>query len=125
MRKQSKLLKVLSIILIVLGALSLLSSIALLAMQSTMAATYATMGITPPSTFSMLLSFVGSIILLVSGIIGVSYKSRQLVLIVGIILAAYYVISIVYSGITTGFTPLSFIGLVWPLLYLWGWYQSN
>ena len=125
MKKQSKLLKVLSIILIVLGALSLIGSIISVAMKGVVEQTYATMGITAPTTLSYVLMFAGSLILLVSGIVGVAYKSRQSVLIIGVILAIYYIANILYSIMTTGFSAFGLVGLLWPILYLWGWYQSN
>ena len=57
--------------------------------------------------------------------LGVAYKSRKIVLIIGIILAAYYVFNIIYAAMTTGFSAFSLVGLIWPLLYLWGWYLSE
>lgn len=125
MQKKSKLLKVISIILIVIGALYLLSGIAALAMSSTMAATYEAMGIQAPTTSSYVFMIVGALVILVSGIIGVASKSKSVVLIMGIILAAYYIINIIMSIMTTGFSALSLVGLIWPLLYLWGWYLSE
>ena len=108
MRKQSKLLKVLSIILIVLGAISLIS-----------------LGVAAPTALTYILSFVGAFIILISGIVGVAYKSKQSVLIMGIILTVYYVFNIIYSATITSFSVLSLIDLIFPILYLWGWYQSN
>lgn len=128
MKKQSKLLKVFSIILIVFGALSLLSSIFSFAMKDAMEQAMETMaatGIAMPTTFDYLLALIGSLIMLAAGIIGVAYKSRQMVLIIGIALAVYYIFNIVYTFVTAGFSILSLISLIWPLLYLWGWYQSN
>lgn len=125
MKKQSKLLKVFSIILIVIGAISLLSGVFAIAMKSTMDATYEAMGIVPPTTFSYVYSIIGGLIILAAGIIGVAYKSRKIVLIIGIILAAYYVFNIIYAAVTTGFSAFSLVGLIWPLLYLWGWYLSE
>lgn len=125
MKKQSKLLKVLSIILIILGCLTLISSIISVAMKSVVEQTYATMGMTAPTSLSYVLMFVGAFIILASGIVGVAYKSKQSVLIMGVILCIYYAANIIYSTVTVGFTALSLIGLLWPVLYLWGWYQSN
>lgn len=125
MKKRSTLLKVISIILIVIGAFSIFGSIINIAMRSVMEQTYAAMGIAAPTTFSYVLMVVGAIILLVSGIVGVVYKSKQSVLIVGIILFAYYAVSIISNIVTVGFSALNLLSLIWPLLYLWGWYQSN
>lgn len=125
MKKRSTLLKVMSIILIILGVFSLISSIISVTMKSVIEQSYATLGLASPTTFYYILIFAGSIILLISGIMGVAYKSRKAVLIMGIILAVYYILDIVYTAVTTGFSALGLIGLLWPLLYLWGWYQSN
>lgn len=125
MKKRSTLLKVLSIILIVFGALSCFGSIINIAMRSSIEQMYATMGLATPTTFTYVLMVVGSLILLISGIVGVMYKSKQSVLIMGIILAIYYVADIIMAIVTSGFSALSLISLIWPLLYLWGWYQSN
>ena len=126
MRKQSKLLKVLSIILIVLGAISLISSIiAVAAGRMVPDETYTSLGVAAPTALTYILSFVGAFIILISGIVGVAYKSKQSVLIMGIILTVYYVFNIIYSATITSFSVLSLIDLIFPILYLWGWYQSN
>lgn len=126
MKKPSTLLKVVSIIMIVFGALGLLSSIALFSTSSAMAPYYEAMGVAAPSTLSKVLALVGSIVMIAAGIIGVAYKSRQLVLIIGISLIVVHVVSIIDTTVTTGmFAPFTLIGLVLPILYMWGWYQSN
>ncbi|RHR21862.1 hypothetical protein DWX43_22890 [Clostridium sp. AF19-22AC] len=125
MKKRSTFLKVVSIILIVFGALGLLSGIFSIAMRGTFEQTYAAMGIDIPSTFSYVLTIVGAAIIIISGIMGVIYKSKQSVLIMAVILAAYYIANIIYSSVTVGFSYLNLIGLLWPILYFWGWYQSN
>lgn len=125
MKKRSTLLKVMSIIFIVLGAFSLIGAIMMFAMRSTLEQMYATMGMAAPGTFSYILSFISAVIFLASGIVGVLYKSKQSVLVLGMILALYEVFNIVFTAVTVAFTPLGLIGLIWPILYLWGWYQSN
>lgn len=125
MKKPSKLLKVFSIILIVFGALSLFSALISITMRSTMEQYYTALGQPTPTTMTYALLFIGSVVLLVSGILGVSYKSKQIVLIMGIIMAVYYVFNIIYTAVTAAFSPVSLISLICPILYLWGWYQSN
>lgn len=125
MKKPSKLLKVFSIILIVFGGISLFSAFVSIAMRGTMDQYYAAMGQPTPTAVTYVLLFVIAVILLISGIIGVSYKSKQAVLIMGIILAVYYVLDIIYTSVIASFSPLSLLSLVIPILYLWGWYQSN
>lgn len=126
MKKQSKLLKVISIILIVLGAIGLISSIFAVAAGSMVPdETYASLGVAAPTTLTYVLSFVESFIFLISGILGVVYKSKQSILIMGIILTVYYIFNIIYSATIASFSALSLIDLIFPILYLWGWYQSN
>lgn len=125
MKKRSTLLTVMSIILIVLGAISSLSSIVIIAMKNTLASTYEAMGIATPSTFSNIMLIIGSIALLVAGILGLMYRSRKAVMVMAIIILLYYIFSLVYNAVTVSFSVFSFISLIIPLLYLWGWYQSN
>lgn len=125
MFRRSTLLKVISIILIVMGIFSVLGSIAVLAMGDQLVEAYAMMGIEAPSMLSNILSCIGSIIILASGIMGVASKSKKTIFIIGILLCAYYLISIVYSSVTAGFSALNCIGLIVPILYMWGWYQTN
>lgn len=125
MKKKSKLLHVMSIILIVFGALGLLSNIALLAMSETFAQTYADLGMQLPSVFQTTLSWADSIFTLIAGIIGVAYKSKKSVLIMGLLITAICIISTVSATMTGGFSALNFVGFIFPILYLWGWYQSN
>ena len=125
MKQRSTMLKVVSIIYIVIGALDIISGIMAIAMRGVIEQTYAAMGIAPPSTLGYALTFIAAAVFLASGIVGLLYRSKQSVLILGIIFAAYEVFSIVYAAMTTGFSVLSLISLIWPILYLWGWYQSN
>lgn len=125
MKKKGKLLHVISIILIVFGVLGVLSNILLLALSSSLAETYASMGIALPGVFETALSWAYSIFMLIAGIVGVAYKSRKLVLIMGIIITATCIISMISTTMASGFSALSLISFIWPLLYLWGWYQSN
>lgn len=125
MFKRSTLLKVMSIILIVLGAFSVIGSIMLFAMGDALQQSYEMMGIEAPSMFSNILSAVGSLILLGAGIMGIVSKSKKTLLIIGCILCAYYLVSVIYSTVTTGFAALNFVGLIVPILYMWGWYQTD
>lgn len=125
MKKRSTLLKVMSIILIVLGGLSLLGGIFSIATKDMVKATYEAMGMPVPTTFTYVLTLVSGIIVLVAGILGLIYKSKQSVLIMGIILLVYYVGDFIYSVTLTSFSAIGLVSFIIPILYLWGWYQSN
>ena len=125
MKQKSTMLKVISILLIIFGGLSLISGIYSIVMRGVIEKTAASLGIAIPSTLSYVLTLVGAFVFLAAGIIGTLYKSKQSVLILGIILAVFEVFNIVYATMTAGFAPLNLIALIWPLLYLRGWYQSN
>ena len=65
------------------------------------------------------------IIELVAGIMGVMYKSRKSVLIIGAVYCLGIVISLCVEAVLVGFTFLSLLSLILPILYMWGWYQSE
>lgn len=125
MKKRSTLLKVMSIILLVIGCLGIISSIGTLLMKDMIKTTYEAMGVPAPTAVSDALGWISAIVLLAAGIIGLMYKSKQSVLIIGIILLLSYVASFVYGIMIVGFSALSLVSFIFPLLYLWGWYQSN
>ncbi len=131
MKKQSKLLKVVSILLIIFGALGLIGNlfsiflIGPLMNTPEMAAAYEAAGIQQPGTLYYVFSILTSIVEILSGIVGVMYRSRKSVLIVGIIWTVVVIIGMIWGIVLTGFTPFSFLSLLFPILYLWGWYQSN
>ena len=124
MVKRSTLLKVISIILIILGAFNVLGSILIFAMGDVLAESYAMLGLEAPTMLANVISVAGAVIILGSGIMGVASKSKKTILIVGVILCAYYLLSIVYSAVTIGFSPINLAGLIMPILYMWGWYQT-
>lgn len=126
MQKVSKFLKVISIILIIFGAFSLLSSVLLFALKDTVNEMYTSMGIDLTlSAFDIISSFIGSIIYLAAGILGVMHKTKKIVLIAGIVLCLYYLFAMVQSFLLVGFSFLAVIELIIPILYMWGWYRSE
>lgn len=125
MKKRSTFLLVVSIILIIWGAITLLSCIVGVAMKDTLEAAYATIGVEAPGIFPYIISSIGGLIMLISGIVGIAYKSRKLVLIFAVILAVFYIASIIYTTLTVGFTAFALLDLILPITYFWGWYQSN
>lgn len=123
MKKKSKLLNVVSIIIIVLGAISVLGSI--FAFSSIMQQSYEMLGMEPPSTAYNVIGLIGSIVTLAAGITGVVYKSRKSVLIIGILYCATALANIGVSIAYTGFSAAYVLNLIFPILYIWGWYQSE
>lgn len=131
-----KLLKVVSILDIIFGALGLISSLLSLGLSAfldsasggEMNAALSASGITPnklllSTIFSLIITIVG----LVTGIVGLMYRSRKTVLICGVahlvlVLLSLFVITPLVVG---SFSPLGLLQLIIPVLYLWGWYQSE
>ncbi len=129
MSKPSKLLKVVSIIVIVFGALGILGSILNIVMASTMGdiiqESYETLGMEAPSAASYAFSAIFACITLVTGIVGVLHKSKKSVLIMAALYLIIQIGNILYSTVTVGFSFLYVINLILPVLYMWGWYQSE
>lgn len=125
MKKRSTLLKVVSIIMIVAGGLGIPSGIFTLINRDTMASTYAMLGMEAPGTSYYIFTLISAAGELAAGIIGVMYRSKKSVLIAG---AAWTVLVLIGMGMSvsiTGFSPTIVLSLLLPILYLWGWYQSN
>lgn len=131
MKPQSKLLKVISILLIIFGVLGLignLASIFLIAPMmntSEMAAVYEAAGVTQPGTMYYVFSIVSCLVEIAAGIVGVMYRSKKSVLIAGVIWTLVVIIGMIWGIVLSGFTPFTLLSLLFPILYLWGWYQSN
>lgn len=123
--KKSKLLHVISIIVIVFGALGLASSVITAITLPMISDVYTSYGIESPGISSIIYSFASSAIILACGILGVMYKSRKHILIAGSLYFLIEVINIIISSVTVGFSFLYVIDLILPILYLWGWYQSE
>ncbi len=131
MKKQSKLLKVVSILLIIFGVLGLIGNLLSIFLIGPLmdtpeiAAVYEAAGIQQPGALYYVFSVLTSLVEITSGIVGVMYRSKKSVLITGIIWTVVVVIGMIWGIVLTGFTPFSFLSLFFPVLYLWGWYQSN
>jgi len=124
--KRSRLLKVISIIVIVFGALGLLSSIVMLLMLDTMNMMMMDLGMPLYSASQVFLGLIGAIVAIVAGILGIVYKSKSSVLIAGGLYLVFVVGEIALSILFMGtFSMLILIGLVLPVLYLWGVYLSE
>jgi len=124
--KRSKLLKVVSIIVIVFGALGLLSGIVVLLMLDIINNMMMDLGMPLYSASQMLIGLIGAIVAIVAGILGLVYKSKSSVLVAGSLYLIFTVGEILFSILSIGvFTVFIFIGLILPLLYLWGVYLSE
>lgn len=125
MKKRSTLLKVISILMIIGGVIGCISGIATFFMKDSLAEGYALLGMEAPGTGYYVFSILSSIVELAAGVMGVMYRSRQSVLVIGGIWTVFVIIGMVYSAMITGFAPTVLLSLLFPILYLWGWYQSN
>ncbi len=125
MKRKSKLLNVVSIIIIVFASLGIFSNIALVAMFGVVEPYVETYNITMPTTGEMVFSFAFSIVQLAAGIMGVMYRSKKSVLIIGALYCLFVFVNIVMSSVSRGFSFTYVFGLILPVLYMWGWYQSE
>ncbi|MBU3839893.1 MAG: hypothetical protein IAA25_02620 [Candidatus Ruminococcus intestinipullorum] len=124
MKKTSKLLKGMSIVYLILGVLNLISSVFSLLMKDSIESTLQSMGMSVP-TISYILTLIGAIIMIVAGILGIMHKSKQSILYAVVILLVYYLGIFIYNTLSIGLAPLNLLSFLLPLLYTWGWYQSE
>ena len=125
MKRKSKLLNVVSIIIIVFSALSLLGTLALTAMSGMLEPYLEAYGAAPLSAVDYVFSLVLTVIELAAGIMGVMYRSKKSVLIIGVIYCISILANIAISTVTVGFMFTYVFNLILPILYLWGWYLSE
>lgn len=120
MKRKSRLLNVVSIIIIVFSALVLLSTLALIAMSGMLEPWAA-----PLSAGDFVFTLLLTVIQLAAGIMGVMYRSKKSVLIIGVIYCISILANIAISTVTVGFMFTYVFNLILPILYMWGWYQSE
>ena len=131
MKQQSKLLKVISILLIIFGAFGLIGNLASIfligPMMNTpeMADVYEAAGVTQPGTMYYVFSIVSCLVEIAAGIVGVMYRSKKSVLIAGAVWTLVVITGMIWGVVLSIFTPFTLLSLLFPILYLWGWFQSN
>ncbi len=125
MKRKSRLLNVVSIIIIVFSALVLLSTLALIAMSGMLEPYLEAYGAAPLSAGDFVFSLLLTVIQLAAGIMGVMYRSKKSVLIIGVIYCISILANIAISTVTVGFMFTYVFNLILPILYMWGWYQSE
>ena len=125
MKRKSKLLNVVSIIIIVLSALGLLGTLATIAMSGMLEPYLEAYGVAPLSAGDYVFSLLLTVIQLAAGIMGVMYRSKKSVLIIGVIYCISILANIAISTVTVGFMFTYVFNLILPILYMWGWYQAE
>ena len=123
MKRKSKLLNVVSIIIIVFSSLGILGTLAGIAMSGMLEPYYETYGI--PSAGSYAFALILAVIELTAGIMGVMYRSKKSVLIIGAVYCIGVLANIIISTVTIGFMFTYALNLILPILYMWGWYLSD
>lgn len=131
MFKSKGLLKVVSIIMIVIGAISALSLAVTLPMLSSLKGQTipgvdvdAVMGVLTP--LNIALTVFSVLVIMITGILGLIGKSYKAAFIFGVIYLLYEVIAIIVGIVNgTGFKVTSIVGVLIPVLYLWGLYQCK
>lgn len=125
MKKRSTLLMVVSIIIIIFSVISIISSAWSLANKSQIDEMMANIGMDSISVAMYIVSLFMSLIQLLAGIFGLVYRSKAQVLVIGIIYVGSILVNFIYAVVSSGFSPLLTLNLILPVLYMWGWYQSN
>ena len=108
MMKKSKLLKVISILMIIFGAFGLIHD--------------GLMIFSEPRNLGFLTSLLLFITCVVAGFFGILTNSKKGILILGLLLIPVVFIEALTSDVID---IISFIFMIWPILYLWGWYKSS
>ena len=125
MKRKSRLLNVVSIIIIVFSALVLLSTLALIAMSGMLEPYLEAYGAAPLSAGDFVFSLLLTVIQLAAGIMGVMYRSKKSVLIIGVIYCISILANIAISTVAVGFMFTYVFNLILPILYMWGCYLSD
>ena len=123
--KRSKLLTVVSIIIIVFSCLGLLANLAMMAMSGTMESYLSGYNIAMPTTGDYVIAIVSGIIQLLAGVMGVMYRSKKSVLIIGALYCLAILVNVIMSCVSVGFSFTYVFSFILPILYMWGWYQSE
>lgn len=122
---KSKFLNVISIILIILGVMGIISSIASFVAAPAANAALVEAGMDALPAWYSIVSLINAVVELAAGVIGVMYKSKDMVKMAGIV---YLVVTIVAFAINVFVTPAALAGItviIFPILYLVGWKKSN
>ncbi|MCI8834285.1 MAG: hypothetical protein HFH24_02735 [Ruminococcus sp.] len=125
MKKRSTLLKVVAIIMVVVGGIGIPSGIFTLINRESLSATYAMLGMESPGTSYYIFTLLSAVVELAAGIVALMYRSKKSVLIMGCIWVAVVIIGMGFSISIMGVSPTLVLSLLFPILYLWGWYQSE
>ena len=123
--KKSKLLNVISILMIVFAAFGIISGLVTLTGFKTINESMEASGMKALPLWYYIFSLIYCIFELAAGIIGVRYTSKNSVKICAIIYIALTVLSLILEAVLSSFVFTALLNLVVPLLYLWGWYQSE
>ena len=124
-KKKSTLLNVVSILLIIFSTFGILGGIITLATYDAITSALESMGMAAIPMWSYVVSLIMSCIDMAAGIMGVMYRSRKSVMIIGAVYVLSVIATIVFNIVTTGFSAAYILNLILPVLYVWGWYQSE
>lgn len=124
--KKSKFLNVVSIIMIILGVFGIISGITSISSLSSTNEKLVELGMNAMPVWYPVFSIIVALVELAAGVVGVMYKSKDMVKIMGIV---YLVVAIIswLSGFLTSVSGgmLGIVSLLFPILYLVGWKKSE
>lgn len=111
--------------MVVVGGIGIPSGIFTLINRESLSATYAMLGMESPGTSYYIFTLLSAVVELAAGIVALMYRSKKSVLIMGCIWVAVVIIGMGFSISIMGVSPTLVLSLLFPILYLWGWYQSE
>ena len=123
--KKSKLLTITSILLIISGITGALVSVPALLNLDVFNQALVDAGMNTVPAWTYVFSILCAVVAFAAGVIGIRFKSAELVKVIGLINIAFTVVSIIVA-ITVSSAGITVVAnLVIPALYMWGWTKSK
>ena len=123
--KKSKVLTITSILLIISGIIGLLASIPALLNLDVVNQALVDAGMNTVPAWTCVFSILCAVVAFAAGVIGVRFRSVELVKVIGLVNIAFTVVSIIVA-ITVSSADITVVAnLVIPALYMLGWAKSK
>lgn len=123
--KKSKVLTITSIILIISGVFGILAGVPALLNLDVVNQALVDAGMNTVPAWTYVFSILSAVVAFAAGVIGMRFKSVELVKIIGLVNLAFSVVSIIIGIVISSAGISSVLNLVIPALYMWGWAKSK
>lgn len=123
--KRSKVLTITSIILIISGIFGILAGVPALLNLDVVNQALVEAGMNTVPAWTYIFSILCAVVAFAAGIIGVRFRSVELVKVIGLVNIAFTVVSIIIGIVISSASISSVLNLVIPALYMWGWAKSK